>query len=146
MLLNEKFIRISPLYLLPLLSDDQGQEHAVLPLLGTVFALSAPWQSGTVQRHQALVELVPGAQGQDVALLHVTGRVSHHGEPPRSLEVLEEPVVVDGLAVGSRLQPDQQDLLGLGLSLPHPYQIVPDGLGRDAANNLEGLPEQTYSF
>ena len=63
---------------LSLLPDDQAQEHAVLPPLG---------QSGTVQRHQALVELLPFTQGQNVAFLHVLGRVAHHGEPRLAFEV-----------------------------------------------------------
>ena len=76
---------------------------------------TTPWQSGTVERHQALVELILGSQGQDVAVLDVLGGVSHHGEAPPALKVLKEPVVVDGLAVGGRLQPDEQDLLGAQL-------------------------------
>ena len=63
---------------LSLLPDDQRQEHAVLPPLR---------QSGAVQWHQALVEPVLPTQGQDVTVLHVLGRVAHHGEPRLALEV-----------------------------------------------------------
>ena len=53
-----------------------------------------------------------GAQGQNVAVLHVLGRIAHDGKPLPALEILEEQVVADGLAVGCRLQPNQEDLLG----------------------------------
>ena len=66
------------------LPDDQDQEHAVLP------RLPSRRQSGTIQGHQALVELVFSPQGQDVAFLHVLGRVAHHGEPRLAFEVPEE--------------------------------------------------------